>query len=281
MGETGKKLFGENPFIVTPSLRLSMGSISKSFPLLLIVLLAASSLILAKPAFAQTIPTPSVPTFTVQLVGPPYTVPTTYSLNQSSGQIMANIGYSNEYNAVVVTVKNQPFDAAYGTLYYNIRVKEQNETSWGYPENQIFYAFDTYPTQSTDFDYTNISIPFNAGTQEDIQVEAMLGSIGRNATLPGAPYEFVGVTSAWSNTQTVTIPANIPLSPTPTPSSSTSTITPTPTLTSVSSAFYASLLLIALFVIAFLLAIIIFLLIYMRKRKPINSSQQTVSNDGL
>ena len=45
-----------------------MGSVSKSFSLLLIVLLAVSSLIIAKPAFAQTIPTPSVPEFTVQNV---------------------------------------------------------------------------------------------------------------------------------------------------------------------------------------------------------------------
>ena len=48
------------------------------------------------------------------------------------------------------------------------------------------------------------------------------------------------------------------------------TPTPTPTSTSVSSGSNSSLLLIAVVVIAFLLAIIIFLLLYMRKRKPIN-----------
>ncbi len=245
-----------------------MGSISKSFSLLFIVLLAVSSLIIAKPASAQT-PTPSVPVFTVQLVGPPYTIPTTYSLNQSSGQIVANIGYTNQYSFIVLTIKNQPYNPTYGTLYYNVR--EGSDNSWSYPLEPTFEMYDTYPTQSTDSDYTNISLPIgqiSIGYTTGIQVEAMLGSINRNASLPGAPWEFEGATGAWSNTQTVSVPASIPLSPTPAPSSSTSTLTPTPTVTvtSVSSASYTFLLLIALVVIAFLLVVIIFLLIYMRKR---------------
>src|SRR5208283_4947534 len=93
-------------FYRQPSLRLSMSGISKSFSLLLILILAVSSLTIKKPAFAQ-FPTPSVPEFTVQLVGPSVDVPTTYSLNQSSGQIVAQIGYTNEYSNIVITIKNQ------------------------------------------------------------------------------------------------------------------------------------------------------------------------------
>ena len=271
-----------------------MGSISKSFSLLLIVLLAVSSLIMAKPAFAQTptttptttfppIPTPSVPEFTVQLVGPSVNVPTTYSLNQSSGQIVAKIGYTNEYSAVNITIKNQPFthqvidssgDTTY--FYYSVRIKPHNEDDWV----DVYNLYNGYTIQSNSI-YTTISISIEgqsdspltaiAGNQSDIQVEALIGYItGSGDPFIYSPYVFHGSESGWSNTQTLSIPANIPLSPTPAPSSSTSTVTPTPTLTSVSSAPNASLLLIttiALVVIAFLLAIIIFLLLYIRKRR--------------
>ncbi len=274
-----------------------MGRISKSFPLLLIVFLAASSLIMAKPAFAQTptptpstIPTPSVPTFTIQLAGPSYTVPTTYSLNQSSGQIVAKIGYYDKYSYIVLTIKNQPFAPTDSNVfYYNVQNKEPN-LSGSFDDLFSTYNGGNFPTQSTGSDYTNLSFPIGdngVSYSLDYQVQAMIGYIIQTFT-NGYPsyYVFVGQTSAWSSTQTISIPASIPLSPTSIPSSSTSTptLTSIPTLTTVSSASYASPLLIttiALIVIAFLLAIIIFLLIYMRKRKPINSSQQTVSNDGV
>jgi hypothetical protein len=232
---------------------------------------------MVKPAFAQTptptpipIPTPSVPEFTIQPVGPPTLVNTTYSLDQNTGQIVAQIGYTNEYSAVNITIKNQPYNSASGFLYlhYNIRIKDHNEAdNW----TDLYNADEeNYPTQSTDSDYTTISIPIPtipAGTQTDIQVEAMIGYYETHFNGNPSPQTqistLVGETSGWSDMQTVTIPANTPLSTTPAPSSSTSTLTPTPTAKS-------SLLLIttvALVVIAFLLAIIIFLVLYMRKRR--------------
>jgi hypothetical protein len=242
---------------------------------------------MAKPALAQ-FPTPSVPEFTVQPVGPSYTVPTTYSLNQSSGQIVAQIGYNAKYSYVEITIKNQPFtpysNASIGQnilLYYNVQIKDDDQ-GWV----DLYNPEDGYPTQS-DSAYTNISIPvygvqnvgimIPVGTQTDIQVEAMIGYVSRvlnpNANgnqLDMFPWEFTGQTSGWSKTQTVTLPADIPLSPTATPSSSTSTLTPTPTLTSVGSAPNSYLLLIttiALVVIVSLLVVIISLLLYLKKMK--------------
>lgn len=255
-----------------------MRNISKSFSLLLILALALSSLIIPKSAFAQTptpssgsTQTPSVATFTLQLVGPSYTMPTTYSLNQSSGQIVAQIGYTNEYSNIVVTVENQAY-----ANFYNIQIKDHDQTDdWA----DLYTTADggNYPMQSPDSNYTSISISIEeeglAGRQIDIQVQAMDGNVV-NTVNPYSPnsalnpqYAFEGETSGWSKTETVIVPANTPLSSTPTLTSSTSTLTPTSTLTSVSSASYASLLLIALVVIAFLLAVIIFLLLYMRRRK--------------
>jgi hypothetical protein len=234
-----------------PFLRTGEGGISKSFSLVLILILAvSSSLIMAKPTFAQTptpipIPTPSVPTFTAQPVGPPYTVPTTYSLNQSSGQVVANLGYTVEYPVVEVTVKNQPFtpySIDNGTitinLYYNIQIKDHNQTDdWS-----ELYSAQNFPQQSQASDYTNISLDvingltnqfglvIPVGTQTDIQVEAMIGYVSTSIVLnhgiigPYTNYTFVGETSGWSPTQTVTIPPYIPLSPTPAPSSISTTI---------------------------------------------------------
>ena len=240
--------------------RVSGGCINKSFLLLLIVILAATSLMIAKPAFSQTpspssfpIHTPSVPTFTVKPVGPPFTVPTTYSLNQSSGQVVAQIGYVIEYPNVLVTIKNQPFtpyiDSSGNTVsfYYNIRIIDNQTSDW-----IDLYNAGGYPLQSTDSDYTNVSIPviygqlgtsesggvIPTGAQTDIQVEAMIGYITSTyvAYNPNPPYiggyytySFVGQTSNWSPTQTVTIPTNIPLGSTPVPSSS-----PTPSSNSTS-----------------------------------------------
>jgi len=248
-----------------------MSKNGKTFALLLIVLLATSTLIIAKPAFAQTptptpTPTPSVPQFTVQLVGPPYTVPTTYSLNQSTGQIVAQIGYTNEYSDIVITIKNQPYAS-----YYNVQIKTNQIDNW-----MDLYSVEgggTYPGQSTDSNYTNISISIEevglAGTQTDIQVQAMYGYIyNANPYSIYANYTFYGTTSAWSPTQTVTIPANVPLSPTPAPSSSPSPLTPTetPTSTATSSSLISFLLITSTIVIAILLAVIIALLLLMRKR---------------
>jgi len=255
-----------------------MSSASKTFALILTLTIAVSSLslIIIKPSYAQTttttpsptpFPTPSVPEFTLQLAGPPYTVPTTYSLNQSTGQIVAQIGYTNEYSNIVLTVKNQPYAS-----YYNVQIKTNQIDNW-----MDLYTVEgggTYPGQSTDSNYTNISISIEevglAGTQTDIQVQAMYGYIyNANPYSIYANYTFYGTTSAWSPTQTVTIPANVPLSPTPAPSSSTSPLTPTetPTSTAESSSPPTSFWQItSTIVIAILLAVIIALLLLMRKR---------------
>jgi len=191
---------------------------------------------MVKPAFAQTIP--SVPTFIVQPVGPSWTVPTTYSLNQNTGKVVAQIGYTVEYPFVEVTIKNQPFTPYFNTsigqeisLRYNIQISPHGENSWtDICSLNAGAPFLHDPEQSVDSNYTNLSIDvlidgigfIPVGTQTDIQVQAMIGYItliyaanefGENST----EYSFVGQTGSWSNTQTVNIPANIPLSPTPTP----------------------------------------------------------------
>jgi hypothetical protein len=208
---------------------------SKRPALLLIAILAVSSLIMVESAFAQSAPKPSVPEFTLELVGPPFYVNTTYSLDPSTGQIVAKIGYTNEYSYVMLVIKNQPFNPSYGSLYYNVQIRNQNTPY----ENWTVVRYDgPNPLQTTDSEYTNISLridgqwglPSIAGTQTDVQVQAMLGNFYYGHSNPPitSGFMFSGITSDWSSTQTLRIPANIPLSATLTPSTSPAA-TPSPT----------------------------------------------------
>ena len=79
-----------------------MGRLSKSFALLLVLIMALSSLglLIIKPACAQSIPQPSVPEFTLKVVQDSFNVPISYSIE--------------------VTIKNQPFVYSFGGVTYDL-----------------------------------------------------------------------------------------------------------------------------------------------------------------
>jgi len=203
---------------------------------LLIAILTAPNLLMVQSACAA-VPKPSVPEFTVEPVGPSFDIPPTYSFNSSSGLFYINEGYHVEFSSVKLVIKNQPFtnQSNFAFLHYNVRIKPHNSPD-RYWQELFFAGADGYPIQ-TSFDYTVIPLPVEGskllgttiptGAATDIQVEAMVGHIGRDNTGFPYPYVFIGETSGWSNTQTVTLPANTPLSQTPLASStSTPTVTP-------------------------------------------------------
>lgn len=240
-----------------------MSNVGKSLSILFILLLAASSLIMAKPAFAQTsTPTPFVPTFTLNYIHTYYNVTTTDPYTGVSDTQQ----YDN--NTILVTIKNQPF--AYSTngityqLYYDVRTKPHFGQSWSeiYPSfndtsdanlDIAEYIPSDSPSESNSA-YTVLSFssyypsyPPNIGTiyplllppnaQVDFQVQAV---VGHNSTryvpnddmgivpVGGGYYEpavAYDTSSSWSNTQTITI-ATTSTSASPSPTS-TSTSTPT------------------------------------------------------
>lgn len=203
---------------------------NRSIALALMLIMAASSLLLIESVSAQTIPTPSVPEFTIHLVGTTYTKATTYALNSSTGQVQATLGYTNLYCNILIKIKNQPYDSAYGTLYYDVIYKYHNAEGW-----QHFYYDGPNPhVQSNTSDYTDFTIGIDNrhlnGSQIDVQVQALLGgySYGRDMSSPLAlgGYRFGGEKSDWSSIQTISVPANVQLTPTPAPQSSTSTSVP-------------------------------------------------------
>lgn len=202
-------------------------------------------------------------------------------------------------------------------LYYNVQIKPHfGQNDW----TQLYGQDVDYPTQSNSeytvliqgintgsSDDGEYPLYYPNSAQMDVQVEAFVGypylmAVSVHALYPQfGPFNYYPAvtdneTSGWSNTQTVITPANndtalsppaLPsssINPTSTPSSSTSTLTQpataTPTLTSVSSPSKASLLVIVIIVLLVIVALLVAIIILMGKRKPGNSSQQTVSKGG-
>ena len=222
-----------------------MSGVSKSFSLLLILMLALSSLIIFKPAFAQSISTPSVPTFTVQYVVYTSYIAPTYTINPYTGQNETTSSGGQVNNETVeFIIKNQPFSSYSDSsgnlisLYYNFRLKGHYGDEWAY-----YYPFFSYHTEwitthswenntlqyytpsSSDNSVIQIDLmlftdtpldnqPFPNGSQVDFQVQAKIGYItalssnNLGVELGGNTYSFTGESSDWSNTQTLTINYN-------------------------------------------------------------------------
>jgi len=265
-----------------------MKATSKALGFLIVMLLVFSSLTLISltPVRAQSTSAPGVPQFTLKLVGPPIVVSTTYSLDPNTGEIIANIGYTYPYSQLEIIVTNQAASATYGLPCLDVQFKDHNATGgW-----QDFYAEAAYDA-AHDGPFSWINAQFTDPTPYPCE------EAGTNYTIIGIGGEFQGFIgstidiqvrafwslsnpSPWSATQTITIPANTPLSSTATSTSPTGTPTsPAPAATSTpnsaqtatdkasSASFYEVTSAAALVAIAFLLIVIIGLLVYIRKQK--------------
>jgi hypothetical protein len=237
---------------------------SLAMALILVIAISCASLLAIKPANAQTIPTPSVPQFSVKYIVYTTYVAPTYTINPYTGQNeTTSQGYQANNQTIQFTIKNQPFTPYYDSsgnyidLYYNFRYKGHYATEWTY---NPFYLFTNIATgisqmQTTHsygpyaggmftyynstgenesvftFDSYHITIPSSG--LEDFQVQAQIGHIDDipSGMLAGDYYKFVGQSSDWSDTQTISFPDGaVTLSPntsTPTPS-----VSPTPSPTS-------------------------------------------------
>ena len=183
-----------------------MGKVSKSVCLLLVVILTAMSLLAAQSTYAQSIPKPSVPEFTVELINNSTTVS----------------GNNVEDFSIVVTIKNQPVASEWADKFcYNVRIKSHSSQNW-----TTFYFPETGPKQSstgyTKISYevskssTLINLTSNTGfpgfiwgiernSPIDFQVEAVVTYTFCDV-FPGAGEPRAGSVneeSGWSNTQTI------------------------------------------------------------------------------
>ena len=213
-----------------------MSSVSKSYSLVLILILASSSLMIAGSVSGQSLK-PLVTDFSLQYVDNSYDVPPSSKSTKDlyTGEVTTSTipGYQVENKSIVVTVKNPS-----GVDAYNFRWKAHNDNFWFYdpfnPDDTLpFFVSDTYgvPTYASNSEYTVISLTFipKSLTSVDVQVQALYGDYradpyGHVIPLPGGPtydFYFDGQASYWSNTQTLTIGNNVVVAtPTPIPTSS-------------------------------------------------------------
>jgi hypothetical protein len=218
-----------------------MGTKSKSFALFFTLIMAISSLSLCmvQSAFAQSIPKPSVPQFTIKIIDTSYDVPTTYTIDGYTGENITHPGRHVSQNSIQFTIRNQAFtpnvDGNTLSLYYIIRTKGHfiEIDKWTiFPTLQLDKS--GYISAQSGADTVLIlpgGLSFPANSQIDYQVQAILGY--HKIVYPYMS-TFESSSSDWSPTQTLTILAradpSTPALPTPT-SSPTNTITsPTPTV---------------------------------------------------
>jgi hypothetical protein len=206
-----------------------MGKISKTIAisLTIIVVMTCLTMLMAKPADAQSIPKPTVPEFTAKYVDSSYTVPAITTIDPYNGQNVTNPSHFVENRTLEIAIRNQPFtqyiDSSTGaewkiTLMYQIRTRghfAQDWTNLSFVEDGFFAASNS--------DYTTVSYSIGEGSvwgnlqakdQVDFQVEAMIGYVHR--TVGFMSWFFTGESSDWSPIQTVTMPASSS-SPSPTP----------------------------------------------------------------
>src|ERR1035437_7797083 len=186
----------------------------KRFFKVLILVLAFSSSIVVRPVFAQSIPKPSLPEFSVKYFIYSSYVPPTYGIDQYTGKnVTIQNGYQVTNRTLVFTIKNQlftPYTDANGNnigLYYNFRYKGHFGDTWSYyPFTDAYSKNPTMQEQTTHsygpyggghFIYYSASnsadtittipvdllTPFPGGpqipdgSQVDFQVQAQIGQI--------------------------------------------------------------------------------------------------------
>jgi hypothetical protein len=269
----------------------------QSIAVLLNLILIILSLMIVTSSFAQTAK-PSIPDFTLKYIDRSYDTQPIYSIDPYTGKsVITDPSYHVENKTIDITIKNQPFNSSkdasgnWTSLYYSIRFKGHFENDWAsYPDRPD----DSYINASLS-DYTTVSLGYyqlgaiSDGGQVDIQVMALLGHDNRFAVFgsfgEGHQFFFIGETSDWSYTQTISIPdgaISVSSSPNPTvpPTARTSQIptsTPQQPNTQSGALFSFDWVQIALTLIGVAVVVLAFALVLSRKRNVKQNQVQTVS----
>lgn len=227
----------------------------KSSSILLLIFLAAASTLPLIPTATATAK-PSTPQFTARYVDYSYDVPPVYGIDEFTGQTVVKSEGSHINNqSLVFRIKNQlftPYNDSNGniiSLYYNFRAKGHFGTQWQYfPYVEggggsgryavLFEIFYDPEIPASNGEYTEASASLYrffgenkpvVGDQVDVQVQALIGYVNYEG---GGYYGFIGQSSDWSSTQTLTI-SSIPttISPSPSPINSATASPNQPTTT--------------------------------------------------
>jgi len=174
-----------------------MGNTNNGFTLLLVVILIISSVIIVESAYAQLLPKPSVPEFTLKYIDNSHNVPPIYGTDPYTGKnVITQEGYYIQNKSVEIRIKNQPFasyrnenDSIVG-LWYNV-VSKGHFQVWSNGtipiDNYLFGSDSDYTIISCGLDGNNGSEPFRGdfwlggvgiipdGGQLDFRIQALIG----------------------------------------------------------------------------------------------------------
>ncbi|MCL5876450.1 MAG: hypothetical protein M1540_01400 [Candidatus Bathyarchaeota archaeon] len=248
-----------------------MGNISKAF-LLFVIMSVFSSLSIINQVSGQVgVTTPITPGFSVNYEEYNWYISPTYDVDPSTGKaVMTHEGYYKVNRYAHISISNQPFEPYPDSkgnlidLFYDIKWKPHNADSW-----QTLLPPGSHLSQNKEFYLSAVSIGFKGnpdhslwdlldyipGNQIDFQVQALIGYY----TVDNV---FVGQSSGWSNTQTLTIPND----------DSTSSPSQNPTATPQQQNAQSGVLLglnweqIALIVLILIVAVLAFALVLSRRR---------------
>jgi hypothetical protein len=173
---------------------------------------------MVEPAFAQSIPKPSVPEFTVQYADHSYDVLVSTSKDPFTGKTVTNPAQHIENKTIQITIKNQTISSS-DYLYYEIRMKGRFSQEW----TNISFIQANPHSEYTELTYAiagnNASGNFDSrldeissGGRADFQVQAQIWryipSDDFYSQFGGGWHFSMSDYSDWSNTQTITIPAS-------------------------------------------------------------------------
>lgn len=186
----------------------------KSITLLLITVLSVSSLVMVGCAFAQSIPKPSAPDFTVKFVDF-YDVPPTYEVDPETGDtVITQEGFRVDWYHIVVTIKNQPFTPYNDTngnligLYYSLFVKDEFKQYWS--DFGLIFSSDSEYTERAYIcgrqAGSYVLRYLKPGDKLYFQMQAAIGT----TELSLFDNNFISEVSGESEIQTLTIPDTTP-----------------------------------------------------------------------
>ena len=182
------------------------------------IILFTNGLVAISTVHAQVgVTAPVIPGFDAQYQQRSYYMSPTYGVDPVTGKaVMTHEGYYKVHRVVDLSISNQPFEPyndSYGNpidLYYDIRWKNHNAASW-----ETLLPANLRLNQNRDFYLTGMDIGFKngaghsswnidvldyvPGSQVDFQMQASIGYYTTDNV-------FVGKSSGWSNTLTMTIP---------------------------------------------------------------------------
>jgi hypothetical protein len=215
---------------------------SKTATIVLILIIAATSLTMAKSAFAESVATLPVPEFTVSYFDNSYVEGPSTTIDPYNGTSLTIVAHWVENKTIRLAIS--PIIIAHsGDLHYRVREKGHFEQDWHYVGGISISDQSTQPHplgvwfSSSGGDWYQFSSDhFYAppGGQIDFQVKAELWEYALGGGFYGGWADTKIGESNWSKTQTITIPETITPSPNPstTPMTSSSpeiTIEPSPT----------------------------------------------------